>query len=188
MKNSKLTLLLLIVAVLSVGMYIYRLRREVSVLKANLPYLLVGEKIDHLDLIGIDGKAVNATDLDGSDGATHIFMVFQTPCSSCNKNLPIWNKLAVLSKGTNAKVYGIVHDEPAKALEFAETKAAIFDIYHPADRETFRDDLRVRLNLPQTIVYRDGEVKFIALGILERENYIKIKSFLEEKTNAKEDH
>ncbi|MCP4213165.1 MAG: redoxin domain-containing protein, partial [bacterium] len=142
----------------------------------------MGETIEHLDLIGADGRNINAASLEKN---THILVIFDTPCSKCNKNLPIWNKLAVLSKGTDVKVHGIVPDEPGKAVKFAETKAAIFDIYSPVDLETFRADLRVRINLPQTIVYQDGKIKYISLGLLGRDGYVKIKAFLEEKQKKK---
>ncbi|MCP4215291.1 MAG: redoxin domain-containing protein [bacterium] len=175
MKKEKLKVLLL--GLLAGGMIgsiclnIFLLDANTQV-KAHLPYLLQGEAPEDIDLVSEDGKNVRLSDLESS--ASLIF-IFRQPCSTCNKNLRIWNRIHKIVK-ENCNVYGIVLGELAKTVDVSER--ATFDIYVPADVPRFRESFRVKINLSQTIIFNAGKAAYVHLGELQSDDFTGIVRYI----------
>lgn len=146
----------------------YRLFRENKALKNSLPYLLDGEIVTYFDLINIDNKKITAADL--NDGKLSLILVFQQPCSRCNESLQLWERLAkILSK--RAKIYGVILDMNEMANFSAQGDSA-FHLYSPLEPEKFKGIFRLRINIPQTIIYHNNKVAAIKMGTLSGDDFL----------------
>jgi len=165
------------VVIFALAFYIYILKEENTQLRESLPSLCTGDRIDYFMLTGTDGSAVDTRDIDTDDGKTFIIFIFESPCSSCNKSIPVWNKITS-EAGNNSRVFGIISEGREKAAEFSESGVAKFNLFTPLDRQDFLKRLNIRINLPQTIVYRNGKIIFIRLGELQLDDYLQIKKII----------
>lgn len=119
--------------------------------------------------------AINSDLLNKRENSTFLIYIFSQPCSPCNKNTQVWKKIAALSK-RDAKAIGIIIDDHQEALAFSEKLKPNFELYVPVDIPKFKDKMKIRTNFAQTILYHDGKVIFVKLGMLQGEDYTHILS------------
>ncbi len=173
--------ILAILAILIVIFYINRLQTEIKILRANLPHKLIGEKIDYFDLLSTDAEEVTAAVLNTSRSGISALFIFDRPCSKCSDMITIWNKINKFSKLGNFKAFGIVPDKIEKVVEFSEEGLAKFKLYAPRDLKKFLWMFSIRINLPQTILYKNGEIIYLKLGHLDGSDYLSISKLIKEK-------
>lgn len=91
MKNKTFVIALIVVGVsILFGFTVFKLYRLNQETKANLPYLLIGEKINYFDLLDKDANQISVSAFK-SDRPVMIF-IFSRPCSPCDKNIVIGRK------------------------------------------------------------------------------------------------
>lgn len=138
----------------------YQVNQE---LRAAMPYLMPGQAIEYFDILGQDAQSRNVSILEGDKPA--LLFVFSRPCSPCNNNIIYWKKIAALLKN-KVKVYGIVLGKIDETFELTEKAKPGFDVYVPEDLETFIKSMKLQLNFPQTIIYRNNRVVYQKMGDL----------------------
>ncbi|MCP4217639.1 MAG: hypothetical protein GY765_23555 [bacterium] len=170
MKNRKLEVLVAVTALL-VGMVVVsiyfnlQLISQNTKLEAALPYLTPGESPEYFDIISEDGKNV---DLSRLQSGNSLIVIFKSPCSRCNKNIAVWNRIFDHVKD-QCNVYGIITGDASDIHEVgAGTK---FDLYYPADINRFRRAFRLRLNFAQTLVAKEGKIDLIRFGDISGEDF-----------------
>jgi hypothetical protein len=144
---------------------VVRLVQENKKIKDELPYFMPGERINYFDLISMDNNAVDVSVLKNSKKPSLIF-IFTTPCSPCNKNIVFWNKLAEIMKD-RVSIYGIILDDVSQAYSFSESSKSNFGIYVPKRIDEFKNNMRLKLNIEQTIICEANKVKFAYIGVLD---------------------
>ena len=144
---------------------VFRLVQENQKIKNELPYFMPGERINYFDLISVDNNSVDASVLRNSKKPSLIF-IFTTPCSPCNKNIVFWNKLADIVKD-KVSIYGIILDDVSQAYSFSESSKSYFGIYVPKRIDEFKNNMRLKLNIEQTILCEANKVKFAYIGTLD---------------------
>ena len=91
-----------------------------------------------------------------------MILVFQQPCSRCNESLQLWERLAkILSK--RAKIYGVILDMNEMA-NFAGRGEIAFRLYTPLEVDRFKKMFRLRINIPQTIIYNNNKVAALEIS------------------------
>ncbi len=111
----------------------------------------------------MDTSKITASDLSKDQPA--LIFIFSRPCSPCNKNIPYWNKIGKIIEG-RATIYGIVLSDLTEAYNFSERTQLAFPIYIPNDLNQFIKEMKIKFNLPQTILYHRNKVYFTQLGLL----------------------
>lgn len=159
--------------VLVSGFLIFRLLQINTQLRTKIPYLLPDEKIEYFDLIDKDAKKIDSTVLStASTAKPSLIFIFSRPCSKCNKNIYLWQKIAEISKG-RINVYGIVLDSLGAAFDFEESANLNFKIFVPEDITKFKNSLRIVFNFSMSILYDNG-VKYMQLGELQSDDAVEI--------------
>ena len=153
MRNYIKFIPLLIIIILSI--FIIKLIGTNNSLKESLPYLIKGEKIKYFNLIDNDGKKIDEKILK-HDFPSLIF-IFSRPCSPCNKSITYWKRLSSILKG-KVNVYGIVLSNATEAHSFSSNAKLNFPIFIPEDINIFIKNFRIKINLPETILYKNGVV------------------------------
>jgi thiol-disulfide isomerase/thioredoxin len=172
MKNKTFVIALIVVGVsILFGFTVFKLYRLNQETKANLPYLLIGEKINYFDLLAKDAKQISVSAFK-SDRPVMIF-IFSRPCSPCDKNIVYWKKMAEILQDS-VDFYGVVLGNATEAFNFAEEARLNLEVYVPVDLYTFILNQRIKLNFSQTILYARNEVKFLKLGVLEGEEAVNL--------------
>lgn len=131
--------------------------------KGLIPYLMEGEMIGSVDLIDKYAQPIDKSQL--TKGVSIIF-VFLKECSSCDKSILFWEKIAKLFD-KKISITGVVLNSPTDAFNFAKEAKLNFSIYVPDDLPSYTHDMRMLLNQSQTIVLQDGRVKKVKLGALD---------------------
>jgi len=124
----------------------------------SLPYFIKGEKIKYFDLVDMNGKEINAQLL--KKDTPSIIFIFSRPCSPCNRNIIYWRRMSDILKG-KVNIYGIVLDSISNAKIFASKSELNFPIFVPQDLSGFIKRFRIKLNLPETILYKEGVIRSI---------------------------
>ena len=170
-KNISATYLLIIAAILTIsGFTIFKLIQTNEELRQHIPYLLPGEAIKYFNILDKDGHELDLSALNSNRPA--LLFIFSRPCTKCNKNIIFWQKLAEIAMN-KVDIYGIILDDLGKAFEFEEEAKLNFKIYVPDDIKKFEENLRIKLNFSQTIVYFNG-LKYLKMGDMDSEETIKI--------------
>jgi peroxiredoxin len=169
-KKPHVWMVISLAVVVVAGFMIFKLLRINTQLRAHIPYLLPGEKIEYFDLVDGTGRKINSADL--SNPRPGLIIIFSQPCSGCDKNIPFWKKIADVA-GEKIKIYGVVLDSYGAAFEFENRANLNFSIYAPEDIGKFKESLRIKFNYAQTLVYHKG-VKFSHVGELENRDTVKI--------------
>ncbi len=138
--------------------------------KSFIPYLLVGEKINNLDLIDKEAQMINSKSF--SSGVS-VICVFYKQCSPCDKNIIYWKKIASMFE-KRIQIIGVVINSPTEAFSFEEKAKLNFKVYVPDNLTKYTKDMRVLLDQSQTIVLEDGEVKRVIMGNLTSQNAIEL--------------
>jgi peroxiredoxin len=170
-KNTIFTLTLIFLSIIFIlGFALYRCMLVNKRLKAEMPSLTVGEKINYFDLNGVDENKVDIIAFRNSQPS--LIFIFSRPCSPCNKNIPYWEKISELING-QVSIYGIILTDLTEAYNFADDAKLNFKIYVPEDIKKFAEHFRIKSNEARTIVY-DGRVRLIKLGDLDGEAAVSI--------------
>lgn len=171
-KDRSFKLILVIISMLIVfGFGFFKLFNINQKLRAEIPYLVPGENIDYFDILGQDAQTRDRSVLDNNRPS--LIFIFSRPCSPCNANIKYWKKITGILK-EKADVYGIVLGEINETFELTEKAKINFNVYVPEDLKRFTENMRVKLNFPQTIIYHNGKVVSLKLGTLEGEDAGKI--------------
>ncbi len=172
MKNKTLNFaLVVLVIVILFGFAVFKLYRMNEQTKASLPYLAIGERIEYFDLIGEDASQINVS-VFNSERPVLIF-ILSRPCNPCQKNMKYWQKMKEILLD-RVDFYAIILDNATSAFSFSEQANLNFKVFVPVDLNRFIQKMRIKLNLPQTILYVKNEVKYLKLGELEGEEAVNI--------------
>lgn len=172
---KKSTLILLIVAV-AAGLIAVISAFLVKQHKDSLMSLTEGEKISYLNLEKVgesESKTVSASDLKDYS----IIFIFQRPCVPCNKNVHMWNRITSCFK-EKANFYGVILDSMEKAYNYSQETKNKFGLYIPKDIEKAIQKLRIKINMPHTIVCKGRKILYIRLGELSGQEYFDISKLL----------
>ena len=171
MKDKTFTYKLIIVSILIIaGFTIFRFIQTNKKTRNSLPYLTQGEKIKYFDLIGEEGEKTDSLFLQSN--MPSLIFIYSRPCNPCNKNIIFWKKIVEILDG-DVSVYGIILDDQNEAFSYSRNANLNFKIYVPEDLDRFIEELRIKLNFSQTIVYHKG-LSFLKLGELESEEVVNI--------------
>lgn len=169
-KNFIFTLVLLGALILS-GFALLKAIQINKQIRASIPYLLDGEQISYFDLMGQDYTYIDHKALD--EQKPSLILIFSRPCSPCNKNILYWKKMATLFKN-KVDIYGIVLNKSTENFEKLHQAKLNFKIFIPQDIEKFIKNMRIKLNLAQTIVYYKNKVQYLKLGKLDGDEATKV--------------
>jgi hypothetical protein len=169
-KTLSVTLVGLAIIILS-GYTIFKLIRVNEQTRAKLPYLDIGEQIKYFDLIDEDSSRLDSTVI--NSGRPAMIFIFSRPCTPCQKNLGYWQKFKEILDG-QMDFYGIALADASSTFNFAKQAKLNLKLYAPGDLNKFIQVFRIKLNLPQTIIYAQKEVKYLKLGDLEADEAVQI--------------
>jgi hypothetical protein len=147
------------------------------------PYLAVGEAIRYTgDLVGID-RASTSAPFSESNGVPIILCIFSRPCSPCDENILLWNRIASFLKD-KAWVFGIVIGKPEVAQELSAKTRLDFDVFVPRDERSFIKALRAYSPSSQTIICLNAKATRVHIGNLSPENAVSIIEEIRTMNNA----
>lgn len=170
-KKNLTTITLLLATCLIISLFsLYKFFKENRYLRQSIPYLLPQEKIQYFSLNDVQANSIDKTVLENNP--VSLIIIFQRPCSPCDKNTPFYKKMAEAIKD-DAHVYGIVANNIEAAIDFSDKAKLNFTIYAPEDLKRFIETFRLTLHLPQIIVYT-SKVEYVKVGYLSGEEAIKI--------------
>ncbi len=159
------TLFLLFLVIISAVLILYFMTGET---KSAPSTLAIGDKVGSIQLVS-EETLIEEYNLSSYDMA--VIFIFSVPCKPCNKNLPYWRRISALKKGT---VFGIIVDDIAEMVDFAESMNLSFTLYSPENKEMFDETFKRRSNLAQTLLLHNGEVIYARIGELIPDDYFKI--------------
>lgn len=159
-------ILVLAAIIIFLGFSLFKVIQQNQDIKQALPYLYYGETIDYFNVIGVSNGAPEQNSL--QDGKPCLLFIFSRPCTTCDKNLHLWRKMAGILK-EEAAIYGIVLGNVTEGYNFAEQARLNFPIFVPNDLEKFIQNFRIKLNLSQTIVCKDKRVIHLKMGDIDGE-------------------
>lgn len=85
----KAILIVVLLSLLTIETYvIIRQAKTIETIKKEIPFLILGERIEYFDLVGVEGNAIDNSFLESS--AYSLVFIFERPCSKCNKNIAYW--------------------------------------------------------------------------------------------------
>jgi len=171
--KAVLWIILLHLSVLA-GLVIFRQDQQIKLLKNSLPFLALGEKISYFDLL--DEKQVKIDKEAIHRGKISLVYIFQRPCSPCDKNIILLNKLIGQFAG-KVEVYGVVIAGFQEFINQVDNLKANFKLYYPEDPERFLARFRLKTNLSQLLVYSD-RVTYLALGELDNADILTLIDFM----------
>lgn len=165
--------ILLIAVVIFLGLLLYLNMQSKEKIADELVNLQVDESIDEMVLISEDGTTVKRFKM--STYEMSAVFIFSRPCSPCNKNIPFWRRIASLKK---ADILGIIVEDATKMANFAESMDLNFKLYCPEDISKFKENLRLKFDLAQTLLLRQGKIIYVKVGELTPQDYFEIASKL----------
>lgn len=165
-KTNVILICLLTLVVLSTSFIIARQYQRIVNLENSLPFLPYGERIKYFDLLDKEDKRIDKTFIEGNK--ISLIYVFERPCSPCNKNIMFWNKIASKFKD-QVKVCGVIPEDFQDFFNQVERLRVNFRLFYPENLSKFLNELRIRTNTAQTILYSKG-VRHLIPGDLESED------------------
>ncbi len=177
MKNKRVSVVnvILVILLLASTIFIGSLLVTIERLEGSLFSLALGEKLPELKLVALDNTNLNTSSF--SQGVSVLFC-FKIPCSSCNSNLSSWNNLAGYF-GDRIRVIGIIPDGASEAFQLQEGKRVNYPLCMPVDREAFARQMRLKINMAQTIVIYNNEVIAVKFGTLSGDDLKSLVSTIE---------
>jgi thiol-disulfide isomerase/thioredoxin len=145
------------------GFVLFKYNQRLQQITNSIPYIVPGDSIKEMELTGMDTSKITAADLSKEQPA--LIFIFSRPCSPCNKNIPYWNKIGKILEG-RAAIYGIVLSDLTEAYNFSEKAKLTFPLYIPNNLNQFIKEMKIKFNLPQTILYHKDKVYLTQLGLL----------------------
>lgn len=133
----------------------------------------IGDRTPTIELINSSGK----TEIIRNNSREEILLcIFSRPCSSCNINLKIWNRLsgALLNQNDNIKIYGISVASLEEVVNLFYLGAAKFSLYIPKNQDDFIRLVKYSDHEAQTIAFSGGVVRYIKHGTLDLNDYLNI--------------
>ena len=147
MKNF---LFLFVLALLIFSGFInYKLFKLTRHYKNALPYFLVGETIDYLDLQSTEENSPDLKEL--PENKVSIIYIFSQPCTPCDKNLIYLKKFARLLDKSVAVRGGVV-GSLSEGHKFTRNAKLDFRIFVPVELEKFIDEFRLKFKHSQFLV------------------------------------
>lgn len=136
-----------------------------------LPYFLVGETIDYLELQSTDENVPGLREL--PDNKLSILYIFSQPCTPCDKNLIYLKKFArLLDKSITIR--GIVVGNLSEGYEFTQKAKLDFNIFVPEDLNRFIEAFRLKLKQSHLLVCKGKEIRFVKMGELSSDEFTQI--------------
>lgn len=172
MKKINLSCILTIIGISIIfGFVLFKYNQRLQQITNSIPYIVPGDSIEYFELTGMDTSKLSASDL--SIEQPVLIFIFSRPCSPCNKNIPYWKKIA---KILNSRIttYGIVLSGLTEAYNFSEKAKLTFPVYVPNDIKQFIKKMKIKFNLPQTILYHKDKVYLTKLGKLDGDDTVDI--------------
>jgi hypothetical protein len=166
--------MVLLAIIIVLGFALFKSLNINRLLRGSLPYLTPGETIEYFHLSGMDARTIDDSVLK-QDKPSLVF-IFSRPCSPCNKNIVYWKKMAEILKD-KVTIYGVILGNVTDAYNFSENTKLNFNIYVPENIDAFIQKLRIKMNLPQTIVFHKT-VRLVKLGTMEGEDAVSIIKFV----------
>lgn len=163
LKKSSLLIFVLISLLIVETYIIIQQASTIKKIEEKIPILLKGETIDYFDMIDINNESIDASVLKNS--SFNLIFIFDQPCSRCSRNILYWKKIKKLVKDKIA-CYGIVLSEYENMINFANEGGLNFNLYFPIDEDKFKNKLKIRLKLSQTIILNKNRVMNIHIGNL----------------------
>ena len=149
--------------------------RQNNLLKNALPYVLQGEQINKLELIGTDSNLTEGKPELNSNFPLLLF-IFSRPCSPCNENIIYWKKITEILEPLGITSYGILLTDLNSAVNFSTSAELNFKTFVPSDLHDFLKQFRLKLNSAQTIVIQGKKVEYLKIGKLTGDDTIEIIS------------
>jgi hypothetical protein len=173
-KISKVDLVWALALVLAVSAYAaFRASKAKMHTIESSPYLAVGEAIRYTgNLVGTDQSSTSAP-FSKSNGAPVILCIFSRPCSPCEENIVLWNRIASFLKD-KAWVIGIVIGKLELARDLAANMRLDFEVFVPEDERSFIKELRAFSPSSQTLVCLNARTTRIHIGNLSPEDAVSI--------------
>ena len=173
MKHNAKNYLLFIACVLLVfsGFFNYKLYKISKQYQQSLPYLVPGESISSLKLLGTTEYTPDLKRWDES--AIQVIYIFSQPCTICDKNMIFLKKFSRLLERP-VIILGIVVGNLSEGYEFARKAELEFNIYVPEDLSKFKKDFRIKFNDSQLILCRGLEIVYVKLGELSSGEFVTI--------------
>lgn len=156
-------LVAVVAAVVSI-VWSVRLYRANRALLRSVPYLTVGEALPYRQLYDTRGQAVDVAAL-GAKWPV-VLLLFEQPCSPCNRNVNLWRKMSGLLAG-KAAVCGVVLESLEGLVNVNERSVFGFPLYCPREVESFKAQNRVYMNMAQTVLLVNGKVRFVKMGDID---------------------
>lgn len=99
-----------------------------------------------------------------------VIMVFSDQCLTCNKNIPIWNKISSLSEVHAIGITFQLQGDTEDVLKFPLLK--------PMDVNVFKSFFQVRDGVDYTIAIKDGVIVYNQIGQLVPTDFFNIKQLV----------
>lgn len=148
-------------------------------LRANAISLNPGESITKLDLISVKNEPFNETIFSSPKNKLTMLCIFQTPCSSCSKALGAW-KVLTNYFGDKITVIAIIPANAQNSSNISDAGQLNFKVYQPVDVEQFRNNMRLRTRLSQTILLQGKKVITVKIGDLDEEDFQSLVSTIKD--------
>jgi hypothetical protein len=165
-------LILIILALCGVTVFLFNRFQIKKVFNIELGCGKGGSTISYFDLIGDDGVFIT-TDFINNRDQMHVIYIFGEPCTPCNKNLAIWNKISAVCSNF-ANFHGVAFGNMQEVLNIPNNMKVNFKIFYPKDTNRFVKYFNVQARQSQTILYKNSVVIYSKEGDLDFEDYIKI--------------
>lgn len=171
-QKAKNYLLPMAIALLIFSGYLnYRLFNLNRQYQNALPYYIVGEKIDYLDLQSTDENVPGLKEL--PENKVSILYIFSRPCTTCDKNLIYLKKFGRLLDKSVA-IRGVVLGNLSEGYEFTQKAKLDFNIFVPEDLKRFIHEFRLKFSYSQLIVCRGKEIMFVKMDELSTDEFVRI--------------
>jgi len=141
-----------------------------------LPYFLVGETIDYLELISANERYPDLNGLPQGD-LSLIYIFPRISCLACDKNIVYLQKLYNIL-GDSVSMKGIALADLSEAYELSHKKDFRFPVYIPKDKNRFVEKFRIKINAPQILICIGSKVRYRRLGDLNSQAAVTIIELL----------
>lgn len=98
-------------------------------------------------------------------GVSTLYLIFQSTCPACERNLPAWQRLVAEARGTRVLAIGL--EEEASALRYVREQLPEALAVRPLDQDAFLRRLTVTVVPTTLVVDAQGVLRRRAEGILQ---------------------
>ncbi len=158
--------LLILSTVVSVKLYL-----DNQHLLEAFPILIQNERIPSFDVIDTDAQDYSEESL--NKGINAVF-IFKKPCSFCSDNMLYWGRIARRFTEAGGRVFGVVLGNPDEMFRLKEKVGDEFIPCSPNNEVEFVKNMRIKMNLEQTLIINNGKVAMSKLGALSGNDFIEV--------------